>query len=539
MAVLSAGTGKALADLHRETEPNNLPSSPQAVTSPASLGGTIGAAGDADVFALLLGAGQTLKADILARGFRATTQPGSDLMARLTLLDLDGVTPLAQDTSQGSFDDPTISFTVVEEGVYYVSVQDVSPGAGGASYRYVLSIEVDSNDTFASATRLLPPTVISIDALIFPAADRDFYRVDSAGGEFITVDVDSAVFNPAQPPAKVAVSIFDADLALLAEDAYTALDPVDPRLQLLLPNAGTHYVLVREVRSFVGTTNTFYQLSMSLTPDPDDGSFLSAAPVEAPRSLSATSAPSSDADHFGFDLSSGTSLSADVDAVEGLLSLLDGTVAIHGAGGLVAQNSSNPDPAVSASLAAGSWSVAVSGGCSGGGCVAEDAYYVVHVDGDIDGDGLRLPADNCPLTGNSTQADLDRDGTGDACDNCPADFNPGQEDGDQDGDGDVCSPCGPLEVGVDLAFVDGDTLDWTDTSGVPFYDVYRGSVGRTGWSYNHTCLFPALLTTTATDAALPTGAGYYYLVGGRGDCGPVGLGAGPGGTQRPLDDPCP
>jgi subtilisin family serine protease len=60
--------------------------------------------------------------------------------------------------------------------------------------------------------------------------------------------------------------------------------------------------------------------------------------------------------------------------------------------------------------------------------------------GDIDGDGLRDPWDNCPGLFNPQQEDADGDGVGDGCDNCPEDANPGQADRESDGAGDACQP---------------------------------------------------------------------------------------------------
>ncbi len=49
---------------------------------------------------------------------------------------------------------------------------------------------------------------------------------------------------------------------------------------------------------------------------------------------------------------------------------------------------------------------------------------------DADGDGVRMPEDNCPSISNPGQADGDGDGVGDACDNCPNVANPDQADSD-------------------------------------------------------------------------------------------------------------
>ena len=61
----------AAADLRREIEPNDAPAAAQPIVPPASLGGTISGPGDVDLYAVRLEAGQTIQADILARGFRA------------------------------------------------------------------------------------------------------------------------------------------------------------------------------------------------------------------------------------------------------------------------------------------------------------------------------------------------------------------------------------------------------------------------------------------------------------------------------------
>ncbi len=57
---------------------------------------------------------------------------------------------------------------------------------------------------------------------------------------------------------------------------------------------------------------------------------------------------------------------------------------------------------------------------------------------DLDGDGVRGMADNCPSVENPGQEDQDGDGVGDACDNCVKTPNLDQKDSDGDGIGDAC-----------------------------------------------------------------------------------------------------
>jgi hypothetical protein len=86
LGLLLAGLAfPALADLRRETEPNDPAAMAQPIVPPTSVGGTISGPGDIDRYAVRLEGGQTLQADILARGFRAGAAPGSALVAVLEI----------------------------------------------------------------------------------------------------------------------------------------------------------------------------------------------------------------------------------------------------------------------------------------------------------------------------------------------------------------------------------------------------------------------------------------------------------------------
>lgn len=533
--------GESRADLRREVEPNGDAASAMPVVAPASLGGVVGAPGDADLFALRLEAGQTLRADILARGFRAGNAPGSSLSALLEVLDTDGVTVLAADQSLGDFDDPSVAWTAPGAGRYFLSVRDLSASEGSSAYVYVLSLEVEPNDEPASATPILPPVMPSIDALIWPAGDVDYYRFEGLAGQTAEIDIDAAVFNPDNPPAKIVITLLDAGGATIASSSYLDAN-ADPFIRATLPASGLYFLRVREARTFIGNSNTLYQLSVTLGGPNGNNTFATATPVEVPRAVSGTVAPSGDADHFGFATAAAVTLSGDLDAAQGLLSLLDGTLELHGATGLLAADSSNPDPALSSAQPAGSYSMNVRGPCVGSGCLPEDSYYVLFIDTDPDGDGRILPEDNCPLAANPGQADADRDGFGDACDNCPAGFNPDQRDEDRDGRGDICPSCDPPpEVAADLRFADARTLAWGPSSAVSSYGLYRGTFGGRPWSFDHNCLGADLAETSATDDLVPPdGTGFYYLVSGRNACGDEGpLGFTSAGDPRPNPSPCP
>lgn len=539
LTAATAGLWPVLADLRKEVEPNDPATRAQPIVPAASAGGVISAPGDVDLYAVRVEAGQTLSADILARGFRAGSSSGSQLTAVLEILDTDGITVLAQDQSVGEFDDPTVAFQVTATGRYFVSVRDLSPTAGGPGSLYVLSVEVDSNDAFATATPVLPPVLPSIDALIYPPADIDNYSFHGVAGQVLTADIDSAVFNPDQPAAKMVLTVYDPSQTSIAQDAYTSTDPNDPYIQIRLQVSGVYTVRAREIRSYVGTTNTFYQLSLELGPYTANNAFTDGMPVTIPRAVSGVVSPAGDLDHFQFTLPAPRTLGADLDAQEGLVSLLDGTLRAWNAAGQVGSNASSPDPALSLSLASGDYSVSVEGPCVGGSCLNEDSYYVLFLDSDADGDGVRMPADSCPVLANAAQTDGDSDGVGDPCDNCAAVFNPDQRDSDGNGQGDACLCAVVSEVALDLSWTGTSTLTWSAAAGASTYNVYRGSRSA-GWTYNHTCLLSALVTPGISDSGIPvTGTAFYYLVSGKNACGEGPLGTASGGQPRPNSNPCP
>ena len=240
-------------------------------------------------------------------------------------------------------------------------------------------------------------------------------------------------------------------------------------------------------------------------------------------------------------LDSWTTLRADLDARQDLVSLLQGTLALQDATGVIGTNSSTPDPAITFPLVAGNYSASVQGACAGAGCLAEASYYLLYLDADADSDGLFLPADNCPAVANLNQSDTDRDDVGDTCDNCPLVFNPDQFDSDGDGSGDACPPCNPPpEAATDLVFLNSQTLSWSSSPAADAYDLYAGLIISGGFSFNHLCRAPNLQSPAATISEFPSpGQALYFLVSGNNTCGEGTLGLTSGGQPRPNQSPCP
>jgi thrombospondin type 3 repeat protein len=307
-----------------------------------------------------------------------------------------------------------------------------------------------------------------------------------------------------------------------------------------LPVSGLYTILVRELRSFVGTENTFYQMSIELGPSPGNDTFPTGMPLTLPRAVSGIVSPSGDLDHFRLTLPQAGTLRADVDAREDLQSRLVGSLALNDANAILASDASPPDPLLNLALPAGEYSASLQGPCSGSGCLPQDSYYLLYLDDDEDGDGLVLPGDNCPGAFNPGQTDADGDGVGDACDNCSFTFNPDQRDSDGDGLGDAC-PCQgpPPEVATELIFFDDQTVIWPALPGATSYDLYSGTLGGT-WIFNHACHNAGLTYPAASVPEIPPrGAGVYLLVAGVNSCGEGSLGSTSAGQPRPNSSPCP
>ncbi|HKB08167.1 MAG TPA: PPC domain-containing protein [Candidatus Polarisedimenticolia bacterium] len=513
--------GAARADLLREAEPNDAVATAQPVIPTSCVGGTIGAPSDRDVFAFRLPAGATVQASLLARGFRATADPGSSLTGVISVLDTDGSTVLVQDQSAGGFDDPAVSVQVFTAGTYYVSVTDAS-GLGGPDYRYVLSIEREGNDTFDTARPIEPPVVPSIDSLIWPAADLDFYAFQGTAGQTATIDIDSAVFDPLVPPVKGVVTLYRPDRTLLASDAYSTGDPNDPFIQTVLPVSGTYFIEVHDLRGFIGSPASFYQLSVRVGPAAQNNTPATAIPIPLPRGLSGTVCPAGVPSDFALSLPGAGTVGEDVDAREDLQSLLHAAISLLAPNGTpIASSSASPDPALVAGVGAGAYTAVVQGPSDG---LCEDAYYRLWIDDDRDGDGLRLPGDLCPLVNDPGQTDLDRDGVGDACDVCMAVFNPEQERNLRTQD----------EVGNTLILTAGSGLQWISAPGSIASNVYRFLEPGPGVRPVFDCLADNVTAASSVDTnAPPPGAAFFYVVTGE-NCGESGGGRDSSGQERTL-----
>ncbi len=524
LALLALAGSASRADLSREIEPND--SVPQPLVLPLTIGGHIEPAGDVDVYAFRGEAGQVITADVLARGLRADNSPGSTLSALLRLSAADG-TILAQDQSLGDYDDPTVRATLPASGVFYLSVQDLNPATGGPSSLYLLSAEIDSNDQPSLATRVAPPLLVSLDALIYPAGDQDCYLVRGTTGQILTADVNAAVFNPVAPTETV-LTLYDSSSRLLAQDSWSLGNPHDPFLQLALVVDGDYAACVREVRGFVGTTNTFYQLTLSLGPAASDDTYAVGLPVLVPRRVSGIISPPGDRDLYRFS-SAASSLRLDLDARTDLQSLLSGALSLQTPSGTVASDASAPDPSLLVSIPAGEYAAAVAGSCAGGGCLDADLYYALTLDNDPDGDGLRLPADNCPTVSNLSQADRDHDGVGDACDLCPDFFNPDPADGRR-------PPAEAAAAG--LAFAAGSSADltWPGQTDALGFNLYRGRLpAGARFSFSPSCFADNLTQPSAADADAPgTGELFYYEVDAENECAEGPFGSDSTGVARTI-----
>jgi hypothetical protein len=154
---------------------------------------------------------------------------------------------------------------------------------------------------------------------------------------------------------------------------------------------------------------------------------------------------------------------------------------------------------------------------------------------DLDLDGTPRPADgdlDCQAVADIgayelPAADSDQDGVSDCLDCAPS-------------IGSVARPPDPIGDTLRLSAGLGASLGWTMAAQANVYNVYRGSAGPTGFSYNHACLEAGSPDTFSEDATLPPpGEALYYLVAGANRCGEGSLGTDSAGGERPSPAPGP
>jgi hypothetical protein len=118
-----------------EKEMNDSPMDAQEITLPASIGGTIGRAGDSDAFKFKAAKNQTLVFQVLAAAF------GSRLDSVLTLLDANGKALASNDSGNGGADS-LLGYTFFEAGEYVIRITEFEKQKSigmGLGYRLQIS----------------------------------------------------------------------------------------------------------------------------------------------------------------------------------------------------------------------------------------------------------------------------------------------------------------------------------------------------------------------------------------------------------------
>jgi len=85
-------------------------------------------------------------------------------------------------------------------------------------------------------------------------------------------------------------------------------------------------------------------------------------------------------------------------------------------------------------------------------------------------------------------------------------------------------------------------LWWLKISQANVFNVYRGTIGTSGFVWNHTCIESGSTDRASQDTATPApGTAFYYMVSGRNSCGEGCLGstAPPGTCEVGNPSPCP
>jgi hypothetical protein len=172
----------ALPDV-AEKEMNDSLLDAQEITLPASIGGTIGRAGDSDSFKFKAAKNQTLVFQVLAAAF------GSRLDSVLTLLDVNGKTLASNDSGNGGADS-LLGFTFFEAGEYIIRLTEFEkqkPIQSGLGYRLQISDAPYIASVFPMG--LQQGTTAEVKAAGFNLGNEQTFKLtakpQSAGGDFL------------------------------------------------------------------------------------------------------------------------------------------------------------------------------------------------------------------------------------------------------------------------------------------------------------------------------------------------------------------
>jgi hypothetical protein len=153
-----------------------------------------------------------------------------------------------------------------------------------------------------------------------------------------------------------------------------------------------------------------------------------------------------------------------------------------------------------------------------------------------------VPAD---LDGASRPADGNGDGSA-VVDMGAYEVPPPDEDGDGVSDPQDCAPMAgsvwrlPDPVGPNLSLAAGGAaIGWLPAAQANVYNVYRGTIGPAGLSYDHACHEAGSADTFSVEPDTPPhDTAFYYLVSGASRCGEGSLGRNSSGDEIPNTSPC-
>jgi hypothetical protein len=269
-----------------ETEPNDTPATANAVALGDSTSGVIDPAGDVDVFAIDLTAGELAEFDVDAQALPG----GSYLDSYLTLYGPDGITIVAQNDDWDGLDSYLL-YAPPADGTYFL---EISPccgpggGPGGPEYNYLIRIgaflaeldESEPNDSPAQATVMALGGGL-FRGLIDPASDIDYFAIDAPEAGVLLVE-----WSAFQWWFPAIVKLWDADGTTLLDSVHVEYD-WPHRVEAFVPSSGRVYVSVEDAYAdpaFGGVR--LYGLTSMLQPaGPGDPTTVFATGLGAPRQL--------------------------------------------------------------------------------------------------------------------------------------------------------------------------------------------------------------------------------------------------------------
>ncbi|HXF05773.1 MAG TPA: DVUA0089 family protein [Blastocatellia bacterium] len=317
----------AMSQFVSESEPNNSITQADPITPPVTVTATLDPAGDTDFFSFSGTQGQQATITLTAQSL----SPGTGIDTVVTLFLSTGQQIGENDDAGPSTLDSRLVVTLPTTGRYVFRVRDFN-GRGGRNFVYhaqvVLSgaqppppgnAEFEPNNTPPQANTISPD--VTVRGILSPTGDVDFFTFSANAGQRLRIDVDAQTLTPPSA-ADTVIELFGSNGKKIAENDDEAPGQLDSLLEVTLTESGRFFFSIRDLNNKGGSAFT-YQVTVRLTGGGPPGRHVESEPnntiaqadgVVPDVTVAGTLDPGGDVDFFGFDVTSGQTITVEIRA---------------------------------------------------------------------------------------------------------------------------------------------------------------------------------------------------------------------------------